>query len=698
MRPQIKPQPGEPPEKVHIYTNIRSQLTSLGGLFIRPAHILRNYRLDYLRPDLLAALTVAVIMLPQAIAFAMIAELPPQFGLYTAIVASIIGGLWGSSNQLQTGPTNTLSILTLSALLAVAAPGSPEYMQSARVLAVMVGIIALFLGIARLGVLVNFVSDSVIVGFTAGAGMLIIVSQLRYLLGLNVSSHPEFYEMLQALGLHISETHWITLGIGILTIFTILVLRRINPKIPGSFIAIVIASLLVGALGLREMNVRSVSELPKGLPPVLPLPSLEPKLIAQLSTKALAVTAIALVESISIARVISGQTRQRLKSNQEFVGQGLANFASGVFSGYPAAGSFTRSAVNFQSGARTSLASVFAGVLVLIAMLTLGGMVIFIPLAALAGVLIVTAFRLIDYKEVARIWQGSKGDRLIMLITFTAYLIPEKGLQSCPQLGIIEVLGDLYFGAVHHVEECIYSNLQHHPSQRFLLLRMQSVENMDISGIHALENFVDYYRQRGGDVFIERYRGPVLDMMHNSGFVDYIGEDHFIPREKDAIGYLFHRVLDPAVCIYECPLRVFKECQNLPKRLDLVGEPLHLDQALSSVDTISAEDLWIELHKEHPPLIVDVREPREYKAGHIPVALSIPLPKLLNDSPQIYRDEQVIFVCRSGRRSTRIAGTLIDQGYEKIKVLRGGMLSWEAANLLEAVDLDQLSLKETSNE
>ena len=723
-----KPTPSSRPKELPpVSEYLLSQLHGLGVFFIRPVQIIRGYQAEYLRPDLIAALTVAVIMLPQAIAFALIAELPPQFGLYTAITASIIGGLWGSSHQLQTGPTNTVSILTLSALLAVAVPGTLEYAQAARLLAIMVGIFALILGIARLGVLVNFVSDSVIVGFTAGAGILIIAGQLRHLLGLSIPSQPELLETLRSLGASIPETHWISLGISALTIFIVLALRRINPKIPGSLIAIVIATLLVGALGLREMDVRSVDVLPKGLPPVLPFPTLDTKLIAQLSTKALAVAAIALVESMSIARVISSQTRQRLDSNQEFVGQGLANIASGTFSGYPAAGSFTRSAVNFQAGARTSLAGVFAGILVLVAVLTLGGMVTYIPLAALAGVLIVTAFRLINFKEVSIIWQGSKGDRLIMVVTFVAtvtiplefavligvgmslvyyllqtstprvravlpdesyqYLVPEKDRDPCPQLGVVEILGDLYFGAVHHVEDCIHTNLKNHPSQRYLLLRVQSVENIDISGIHALEGIVDNYRKRGGDVFIERYRGPVLDVMRSSGFYDYLGDDHFIPRDEDALGHLFYNALDPAICIYECPFRAFKECQNLPKRLDILGESLHLESPDNKVHTITPQDLWGELCSGQPPMVIDVREPREYQGGHVPGAKLIPLPDILSNSSMVPRDKRVILVCRSGRRSTRVARMLQEGGFENLTVLEGGVLDWEAANLLEAIEV-----------
>ncbi len=723
-RPGLKtPRPEDVQRVSH---NISSQLQATLGLFLRPVYIFRHYHRGNFQPDLIAGLTVAVIMLPQAIAFALIAELPPQYGLYTAIVASIVGGLWGSSKQLQTGPTNTLSILTLSALLALATPGTQEYLEAARILAIMVGVFGLVMGLARLGVLVNFVSDSVIVGFTAGAGVLIIFGQVRHLLRLNIPSYPELSETIRTIATHLGETHWISLSIGLSTILIILVLRRVNPKIPGALIAMVLASLAVWAFNLSEQNVKVVSDLPSSLPSLTQLPRFDLSLFSRFSTKALAVAAIGLVESMSIARVISSHTRQRLDSNQEFVGQGLANIASGLFSGYPSAGSFTRSAVNFQAGAQTGLASAFAGILVLIAMLTLAGLASAIPLAALSGVLIITAVRLIDREEILRIWQGPKGDRLIMVVTLVAtlaiplefavligvgmslvyyllqtstprvravvpdeafeFLVPEADRPTCPQLGVIEILGDLYFGAVHHVEEYIHLNRTKNPDQRFLLFRMLSVEHCDISGIHALEGIVQAYQEDGGDVYIARYQEPIMEVMQSTGFSEYLGENHFLPRDQNAISYLFYKVLDPAVCIYECPVRVFKECQNLPKRPDVLEEHLFVGEPSDQVQYIDPQELWQELHSSEPPVLIDVREPREYKRGHIPQAQVIPLPKIIADTSQIPRDQRVVLLCRSGRRSTKVASYLDELGYDNILALKGGMLAWERANLLEAIE------------
>jgi SulP family sulfate permease len=229
--------------------------------------------------------------------------------------------------------------------------------------------------------------------------------------------------------------------------------------------------------------------------------------------------------------------------------------------------------------------------------------------------------------------------------------------------------------------------MEAHPNQRFLLLRMFSVSQIDISGIHALEAIVTTYRERGGDVYIMRTQDLILDKLKAAGFYDFLGEDHFLSYNT-AIEYLFHRVLDPAVCIYECEARVFMECQNLPRpaRHAFELEPPHIAMPTQEVNSVEASKLWDELHKSNPPMVIDVREPREFHQGHIPQARLIPLLKLFGDISQVPKDIPVVFVCRSGRRSTRATFALANQGFENVRALRGGILAWEAAGFLEAVD------------
>jgi SulP family sulfate permease len=693
-------------------------------LFAQPVGLFRGYQVANLRPDLIAGLTVAVILVPQAIAYAMLAELPLQTGLYAAVVAAIVGALWGSSDQLQTGPTNALSLLLLSTLITVAVPGSAEYVVIAGVMAILVGAIQLTLGLLRLGVLVNFVSHSVVVGFAAGAGVLIAIKQLRYLLGLEFSSHG-LAETLHGVMVHLPESHLPTLALGVGTMVLIVLLKKINPKLPGALIAMVLSAAAVWILGLDEAGVAVIGELPRTLPPVTDFSLVSMQTIAGLAPGALAIAAIGLVEAMSIARTISGQSHQRLDSNQEFVGQGLANMATGFFSGYPTSGSFTRSAVNFDAGARTRLASVFSGLFVLVAMLIFAPFAAYVPRAALAGVLILTAISMIDRKEIARILRGARADAAIMVITFLATLflhlefavltgillsfaiyivktsvpqvsdvLPDDEFRHfvhqphkppCPQLAILDILGDLYFGAVSHVERAINRHLAANPGQRTLLLRMYNVQQCDFSGIHALEGIVRGVRQWGGDVFIVRVREPVLEIMQDTGFWDYLGWDHFLEEDK-AVSHLFYKVLDPAICIYECDVRAFKECQNLPKKAYPPEIPLHTEIPAGSVTQVAPRELWQELHGESPPLVVDVRERREYERCHIPEALLVSLPNVLCEAPDLPQGRPIVFVCRGGRRSTRAAYAVQNQGFEEVAVLEGGMAAWEAANLLAAVD------------
>jgi len=706
---------------------LKTPLAPIGKYLTEPIRLFRTYELSNFRPDLMAGLTVAVILLPQAIAFALIAELPPQMGLYAAVVGGIVGALWGSSNQIHNGPTNAISLLVLSTLSSTAIPGTPEYIVAASMLALMVGIFQLILGLARLGVLVNFVSHSVIVGFASGAGVLILIKQIGPLLGLTpVGEH--IAESTLGLILDIPESHLLTAAIGIGTIAFLIIVNRLNPNLPAALMAMIIASLIVYPFRLDLLGVSVIGSLPSGFPPMTDFQNIDFDLLGQLLTGAIAVGAIGLVESTAISKSVSVQTRQRLDSNQEFVGQGMANALTGLFSGYPVAGSFSRTAVNFRAGARTRIAAILASTLVLVAMQFLGPFARYLPRSALAGVLIVTAYGMIDQGEIRRILRGGRGDAVIMVVTFlgtlflhieTAVLIgilfsfvryimhtstprvhtvvPDETFKhfafdserdDCPQLGIVEILGDLYFGAVNYVEDFILDLAAQNPDQRYLLIRMHNVNNADFSGIHMLENVVRTYRDRGGDVFLVRVSFRVMQRMKDTEFDQYLGLDHLLD-EDIAISHLFYRVLDPAVCIYECPIRVFKECQNLPKRLDLIGFTLDRDLSQKDYATIDAKDLWTRLNELEPeqlPDLIDVREPREFRNGHINGARSVPLPLITSMDPTLAKDRPIIIVCRSGRRSRQAVSILSSSGHSNVSILQGGMLAWESAGLLEAID------------
>jgi len=695
----------------------------------RPVTLLRDYDRANFRPDLIAGLTVGVVLLPQAIAFSLLAELPPQMGLYTAIIGGIAAALWGSSNQLHTGPTNTISLLVLSTLIISAVPGSNQYVIAAGLLAVMAGVLQLSLGMLRLGFIVNFVSHSVIVGFSTAAGVLIVLRQLNPLLGLSLPNGDVASGLVNTL-FGLPQTELLTAAIGAGSMALIVLLRRINPRLPGSLIAVLVSTAAVYLLGERAAGVAVIGALAGGLPHLIPPPVLDVQLIAELSTGALAVAAIGLVQTTAVSRSAAAQTRQRLDNNQEFVGQGMANILSGLFGGYATSGSFTVTAVKLRSGARSPVASIVAAVVVLLVMLLAGGIGAYLPVSALAGALIVTAWNMIDRAEIRRILRGAPGDAIIMVVTFLGTLflqldfavltgillsfvlyflrtsaprvqvvVPDEEFRhfahrpdapSCPQLGIVEILGDLYFGAVSHIEEEILQVAARNPGQRYLLIRMHHVNQIDFSGIHMLESVVRAYRDQGGDVFLVHVGPRARRLMELTGCLKYLGEANLLDEDV-AVGHLFHHVLDPAICIYECPVRVFRECQNLPKRFDL------LDVALPSLGrspngyepaVVAPADLWRALRapSDRQPIVLDVREPREYRHSHIAEAQSVPLSTLLASSLVMAADRPLVLVCQGGRRSRRAAAVLRDLGHSEITVLQGGMQAWESAGLLTAVE------------
>ena len=699
-------------------------LAHIPHFFLEPVRLFKTYDVrSNIRPDLIAGLTVAVILLPQAIAFAFIAELPPEMGLYAAVVAAVVGALWGSSNQVHTGPTNALSLLVLSVLLTIAEPGTPEFIVAAGMMAVLVGLFQLLMGLARLGMLVNFVSHSVVVGFTAGAGVLIIIKQLKPLLGVQFASHSIF-ENLEGLVTHLPDINWPTFLLGAGAMVLILVLRKVNRSLPGPLISMVLASALVYFLNLDEKGVATIGKLAASLPPVADLPLFDLQYITHLSTGVLAIGAIALVETTAIARSIASQTGQRLASSQEFVGQGLANIAVGFLSGYPVAGSFSRSAVNYKAGAQSRMAAIFSGGFLLISLFALAPLAVYLPVTALAGVLIVIAYGMIDKTEMARIWRGSRSDAVIMLATFLGTLflhiefavllgillsfanyiknastpsvfavVPDKEFKhfvrqqvvqdSCPQLGILKISGDLYFGAVTHIGDAIREYIRIHPRQRFLLLRLHGVNQCDFYGVQMLEEIMMSLRGRGGDLYLMRVEESVVEFMQENGFYDRLGNDHFLP-EDHAIFYLFHRVLDPPTCIYECTVRVFKECQNLPKQIS-VPETLLAADGISDLAYVSPQELQQTLTNHNAPAVIDVRESREFSKGHIARAQSAPISEILTGSFDLPKDRDIVLVCRGGWRSQRAAVLLRAQGYQHLRFLQGGMLAWKAAKLQETV-------------
>ena len=672
----------------------------------RPLRIFRDYRPTRFRPDLIAGLTVAVVAIPQSIAYAAIAGLPPTYGLYSAAVATIAGSLWGSSRYLSTGPTNAISILVLSILSPLAVIGAPVYLMAASAMAVMVGFFCIAFGFAGLGMLVNFASRAVLLGFTAGAGVLIATGQLKNLLLLDVPRSPVLWRTVRGVVDNLGKTHLTSLALGVVTVVMILVINRMSSRLPAAIIALAAVGVGVAVAGVERLGVAVVGEVAREMPRVteFSLGTLfERDLVGALVMGALAVAALGLVEAISIAREIARQSGERLDVNQELVGQGIANIAAGLFSGYACSGSFTRSAVNFQSGARSQLSSVFCGLFILAGVLAFGPLAAFLPKASLAGLIMLIAYRMIDWGGVQRIVRTSRVETGIMVSTFLATLVfplefavlsgiilslaiyiyqssmpsvvpvvPDETFRhfvekpdapACPQLGVINIRGALFFGAASHVEDALLTNYEDSPGQNRLLLRMHGVNQIDLSGIDVLEGVLRLYRDAGGDLFLVQVRQPVREFMRQSGFEKLIGADRFLVQEE-AIEWLFDQQLDPAVCCYECEHRVFAECQALEKHPYDVRLPEYTGRIRYPLRHLTVNELEDALLRQgEQALLVDVREPQEYARGHLPNAELHPLRQILSDFETLPRDRPIYLLCRSGRRSTRAMQMLVPLGF-----------------------------------
>ena len=688
---------------------------------LRPVQILCDYKPVRLRPDLVAGLTVAVVAIPQSIAYAAIAGLPPSYGLYAAAVAAMVGSLWGSSRYLNTGPTNAISILVLSILTPIAAIGSAEYLMAASLMAVMVGVFCIVFGFAGLGVLVNFASRAVLLGFTAGAGVLIAVGQIKNLLRLDVPRTPHLLHTLAEVAGTIRDSHLPSLLVGLGALAAMVLIGRVAPRLPAALLALTGAGIVVSLIGVERLGIAVVGEIPREIPRLTHF-SLgwmwDNDVVGALVTGSLAVAAMGLVEAVSIAREISRQSGERLDINQELVGQGMANVAAGLFSGYACSGSFTRSAINYQSGARTQLSGLFCGLFVLAGVLAFGPAAAFLPRAALAGMIMVIAYRMIDWHGVRRVLQTSRSESGIMVATFAATLtlplefavlagvilslgiyiyksslptvhtvvpdptfrhfVERENAPCCPQLGVINIRGALFFGAASHVEDELLANHEANPGQNLLLLRMHGVHQCDLSGIDVLEGIVHLYRDAGGDAFLVQVRPEVRRIMRASGFEDFIGRDHFLEQEG-AIEWLFENRIDPAVCIYECEHRVFAECQPLEKHpydIRLPAFPARFRYPERQLTVPEFEDA-LRINRRNA-LLLDVREPAEYRSGHLPGAEMMPLRTIIEDAERLPRDRPILLVCRSGRRSTRAMHWLIGLGFDEVVNLKGGILSWKA--------------------
>ena len=556
-----------------------------------------------LRADGLAGLTGGLILVPQGVAFATIAGMPPEYGLYAAMLPAVVAALWGSSWHLVSGPTTAISIVVFATMSPLAEPGSPQFVALVLTLTFFVGVFQLLLGILRLGTLVNFVSHTVVVGFTSGAAVLIAASQVKNFFGLPIPRGASVAEVAQGLFAHLADVQpWIFL-VALVTLLVCALSKYLWPRLPHMIVGMVAGSALAAALnawlGPQATGLSSIGALSIGFPP-LSSPDWSWDTAQRIAPIAAAVALLALTEAVSIARAMALSSGQRIDGNQEFIGQGLSNIVGAFFSGYASSGSFNRSGLNYVAGAQTPLAAVFSAGFLLLIMLFLAPLAQYLPTAAMAGILFVVAWGLIDTTQIVETWRASRSEFGVLLATFVATLtlqlefaiyvgvglslilylrrtsqpgvedvkpVPgrsapmfstDTGLPDCPQLKIVRINGSLFFGAVNHLQEAFQAIDEANPAHRHVLLVASGINFIDLGGAHMLAQEAARRKALGGALYITHLKDEPMATLRQSGVYDQIGSSHFFRAGQDTLAILKNR-LAPDVCA-RCTVRVFAPC------------------------------------------------------------------------------------------------------------------------------------------
>ena len=544
---------------------------------------LPQYQKQWLSGDLSAGITVGIMLIPQGMAYAMIAGLPPVFGLYAALVPQIIYALMGTSRQLAVGPVAMDSLLVASGLGALALSGIEEYIAMALFLALFMGGIQLLFGLLKMGFLVNFLSKPVISGFTSAAAIIIGLSQLKHLLGTNITGSSQIHVLLSNVFKTLGDTNLITLGIGLGAIVLIKILKRMNPKIPGALVAVVLGVLLVYFLGLSASGVRIVGDVPNGLP-ALTLPALDTGRIPELFPIALTLALIAFMEAISVAKAVEEKRGENhVNANQELVALGASNIIGSLFQSYPTTGGFSRTAVNDQAGANTGLASLISSAVVGLTLLFLTPAFYYLPNAVLASIIMVAVFGLIDLKYPAALWKNRKDEFALLLITFalTLGLGIKEGILlgvllsllllvyriSKPHIAILGRIrntdhfrnldrfatdaenpedflilrfdGQLFFGNKDFFREQLQKQIaKKGAALKYVILNAEAVSYVDSTAVFMLRALVADLKKENIRLAVAGAIGPTRDILHSSGLIEDIGRDNLFANTNEAYSHL----------------------------------------------------------------------------------------------------------------------------------------------------------------
>lgn len=523
---------------------------------------LRSYRRGDLAGDLTAGVVVAVVLVPQSMAYALLAGLPPVMGLYASTVPILAYALVGSSRHLAVGPVAIVSLLVHVACSRIAPPGSPAYLAAVLQLALLTGLVQLLLGVVRAGFMVTFLSRAAIAGFTSAAALLIGLSQLHHLLGLPSGSGESGLQLARGVVRHLGAVHPLTAGIGLAALVLLLLLQRVAPRFPAPLVAVVLGTVLVGLMGLDQQGVRTVGDLPRGLPG-FSLPAFSVDLFMPLATTALTIALIGYLESFAVAGMIADKEKYAIEPNRELLGLGMANLAAACFSGYPVTGGFSRTAVNHRAGARTGLAGLVTMALITLTLLWFTGLFHYLPKAVLGAIVLVAVAGLVELEEARYLFRVKTSDGLTCALTFlvTLGLGVEVGIISgvlfslvviiwrsahphIAELGwlaeeqvfrnirrypaaavisgmlLVRVDASLYFANIGFVANWLRGALAARPGVAIIIFDLSGVNDMDAVALQALERLIEGYGQQGIAVAFADMKGPVRDLVERAGWPD----------------------------------------------------------------------------------------------------------------------------------------------------------------------------------
>mgnify|MGYP001818194381 FL=1 len=522
-----------------------------------------HYQRPDLRSDLAAGITVGAMLVPQAMAYALLAGLPPQVGLYAATVPVLVYALFGTSRQLAVGPVAIVSLLTASALAPLVEEGTAGYLAAAALLALMVGVIHIAMGAFRLGYLVNFLSHSVLVGFTAAAAVIIGFSQAKHIFGISIERQDHFYETVREVISHLGDTNGATLAVGATSLAALFVLKRVLPRIPAALVVVIGSILAVEIFDLGSQGVKTVGDIPDNLP-VFDLPSFDGSVFGSLVTTAFVITLVGFMESIAVAKVYARRHRYDVDANQELIGLGAANVASGLFGGYPVTGGFSRTAVNDTAGAKTPLASIITAVIVVITIAFFTPLLASLPNAALGAIIIMAVTGLIDVDEMRHIARVKKSDLIglgvafvatlalgieigigvavvaSMLVVFARMSMPHSAVlghvegttsyrnverfpeaEQLPGVRVVRIDAALSFVNAANIKKLLLAEadaLEEAP--RALVLDASGINDIDATGADVLDEILPEIEERGVTLHLTDVKGPVRDVLRRSGLWD----------------------------------------------------------------------------------------------------------------------------------------------------------------------------------